>query len=99
MQQTVQPLLSAVNERGHAVDCQQCKADAGLVHAEIAEAHGGSTHQGAVQDASEPVMGAGVGFVEQEHRTEQHRTGVQLVPDACRRGSRLLKRVLSARPT
>ena len=54
--------------------------------AEIAEAHGGSTHQGAVQDASEPVMGAGVGLVEQEHRTEQHRTGVQLVPDALQAG-------------
>ena len=31
-------------------------------------------------------MGAGVGFVEQEHRTEQHRTGVQLVPDALQAG-------------
>ena len=86
MQQTVQPLLGAVNERGHAVDGQQCKADAGLVHAEIAEAHGGSPHQGAVQDTSKPVVGTGVGFVEQEHRTEQHRTGVQLVPDALQAG-------------
>ena len=31
-------------------------------------------------------MGAGVGLVEQEHRTEQHRTGVQLVPDALQAG-------------
>ena len=86
MQQTVQPLLGAVNERGHTVDCQQCKADAGLVHAKIAEAHGGDAHQCAVQDAPKPVMRTGVGLVEQEHRAEQHCTGVQLVPDALQAG-------------
>ncbi len=71
---------------GNAVDRQQCKADAGLVHAKVAEAHGRDAHQHAVQDAADAVVGAGVGLVEQEHRAEQHRAGQQLVPHTLQTG-------------
>ena len=62
--------FGAVEPAGDAVDRQNGEADARLVDAEVAEAHREGSHHDAVEDAAQPVVGAGVGLIEQEDGKE-----------------------------
>ena len=71
--------FGAVEPAGDAVDRQNGEADARLVDAEVAEAHREGSHHDAVEDAAQPVVGAGVRLIEQEDGAEEHRARQHLV--------------------